>query len=786
MKVSINHLKQLVDTDIAVDKLSELFNLHSGEVEESYKLVEATNLVVGYVTEKVGHPDADKLSVCQVDLGDKIEQIVCGAPNVDKGQYVIVSKVGAELAGGFKIKPSTIRGVESNGMICSLVELGIDKKYTDPSGIFVIEEPCKPGDNPLEVLHLNDEVMALDLTPNRADLLSVMGVAYDTAAILDKELTLSNPKVKESAKANPVNIQVDTENCYSYYARVLENIEIKDSPRWMQSRLIAAGMRPINNVVDITNYVMLETGQPLHAFDYSLLNTDTIAIRMAKEGEVLKTLDEQDRVLTKDDIVITNGEESVALGGVMGGYSTEIQPTSTTILLESAVFSPVHIRKTSRRLDLRSEASTRFERKVDPKRTLLALELATELFQQYANGTVLQGIGKVDNVDYTEKLIPITTKTINSNLGTTLSKEEVQHVLRRLRFDHEVDGETINVTLPSRRQDMEGYQDIIEEIGRIIGYDTLPLTLPKTVSTGKLSDIQQFKRRIKNVLTGLGLDEVVTYSLVSESRAHDFTKDKEEVIKLSMPMSQDRSTLTLSPLNGIIDVLKYNIARKNSDLAVFELSKRYTKDEKVVISGALTGTYSSTNWQGQKEVVDFYTVKGVLDSLFNSIYLGHLQYESMSDYENLHPGQSAYIKDFRGNVGFIGKLHPEYAKKHGLKNVYVFELELDKLFELKRNLKKAKEINKFPEMSRDLAIVLDDKIEAASVLAAVNKAGKRMLIKSEIFDLYKGKPLEDNQKSLAINLLFSDPKRTLETKEVDQRVNEILGVLKARFNAELR
>ena len=786
MKVSLNHLRELVQTDISVEKLSELFNLHSGEVEEFYNLVEASHIVVGHVLSKEKHPDADKLSVCQVDLGDEISQIVCGAPNVDAGQMVIVSKPGAVLPGGFKIKASSIRGVESNGMICSLAELGLDKKFVYSEGIEVIKEECKPGDDPLKVLGLIDQVMCLDLTPNRADLLSVMGVAYDTAAILDVPLTPRNISIKEEEKECDVTVEISTENCTSYYARIIENIEIKESPQWMKSRLIAMGIRPINNIVDITNYVMLETGQPLHAFDYSTITTNKISVRMAQEGEILQTLDELDRTLTTEDIVITDGEKAIALGGVMGGFATEITDSSTTVLLESANFNPSNIRKTSRRLDLRSEASTRFERKVDPKRTVLALNLATELFQKYASGKVLKGHSVVDNVDYNEKVITTSAKQINDNLGSNLTNNEVMDILRRLNFDYKVDKENLLVTLPTRRQDMTTYQDIVEEVGRILGYDNLPLTLPKTVSKGMLTPTQIFKRELKTKLTGLGLTEVVTYSLVHENRINDFTKEATTSTKVALPMSMDRSTLTSSPLVGMIDVLKYNINRKNNDVFVFELGKRYSEEEKFVLSGALTGVISQTNWQGKKEVVDFYTVKGILDALFESMHLGHLEYEVTKDYKNLHPGQSAIIKDRTGQIGFIGKLHPEYAKNHDLKDVYVFELEVDKLEKVRRVLKKVKEINKFPDMTRDIAIVLEDSILAKDVLDAVNKAGKRMLLSSEIFDLYKGKPLSDTEKSLAIKLVFSDPKRTLETKEVDQRVNEILGVLKARFNAELR
>ena len=785
MKVSMNHLREFVKTDINVLDLAKLFNTHSAEVEDAYELVVASKLVVGYVKEKTSHPDADKLSVCQVDVGGQTSQIVCGAPNVAAGQKVIVSLPGAILPGGFEIKKADIRGVESNGMICSLAELGLDKKFVNADGIHVITEDCEPGDDPLDVLRLNDQVMALDLTPNRADLLSVMGVAYDTAAILDLPIHLKQPEIQEIDEPCPVAIRLDTEHCMSYYARVLKDVEIKPSPRWMQSRLIAAGMRPINNVVDITNYVLLETGQPLHAFDYDLLNSDTISVRLAKDGETIQTLDEQTRKLTKDDIVITNDKEAVALGGVMGGLSTEINDNTKRILLESAVFNPINIRKTSSRLDLRSEASMRFERKVDPARTILALERATELFQKYAGGTVYKGVSKVDNIDYTEPSVELKLDYLNGYLGSSLTAEEVSDVLRRLHLEHQLADDVFTVVLPTRRQDMEGVQDVIEEIGRIVGYDTLPLTLPDTVSVGGLTAFQRFQRHLRDVMTGLGLTEVITYSLVPEHRARDFSLDTAEYTKVLMPMTQDKSTLTLSPLVGIVDVLTYNTARKMSDLAIFEVGKRYDQNETITLAGALTGTLSSTLWNGKEEVVDFYLVKGLIESLLDNLYLDHMTYEP-AEIKNLHPGQGAFITSRQGRVGFLGKLHPEYAKEHDLKDVFVFELNVGKLFELRRVQKKVKDINKFPDVERDIAVVVDEDVLAGDLLAAVNKAGKRMLIKSEIFDVYRGESLGEHKKSIAIKLIFSDPKKTLETKDVDTRVNEILGTLKATFKAELR
>ena len=787
MKVSLNWLKELVDINVSIKELADKFNIHSAEVEDYYKLVDAQNLVVGYVLEKTPHPNADKLSVCQVDIGGEISQIVCGAPNVDKGQKVIVSLPGAVLPGNFKIKTSTIRDVESNGMICSLNELGIDKKYHNEDGIHVLPENVTIGKNAIKEMFLNDEVMELDLTPNRADLLSMMGLAYDTAAILDTKVHLNTPIVEEINEDNKVIIKIDTENCLSYTARIIKDIEIMPSPLYMQARLIAAGIRPINNVVDITNYVMLETGQPLHAFDYDLLDSNTITVRMAKEGELLTTLDEKQRKLTKDDIVITNDKIAVALGGVMGGFDTEIISTSKTILLESAVFDPYHIRKTASRLDLRSEASNRFERKVDPSRTVLALNMASELFTKYANGKVLKGISLIDNTNKEEIKIDLSLEKINHYLGSNYSLELVKNTLTKLSFNYELNDTLFTVSAPTRKQDVETYQDIIEEVGRIIGYDKLPLTLPTTVLQGKLSDYQAFRRKLKKTMTGLGLNEAISYSLLNEDKVYDFVKDETKIVKVAMPMSKDRAVMTLTPINGLLDAVKYNVARKNNDVFLYELGTKYEKNnETLLLAGAVTGELSNTAWQGKKEIVDFYTIKGILESLFNKMGLSHLVFEPMKDYKNLHPGQSAYIKDRTGIVGFVGKLHPKYEKDNDLKEVFVFELDVEKMYSVRRPLKKVKEVNKFPSIYRDIAVVVDCSVTAKDLTETISKAGKRMLVNVNVFDLYIGESLGDNKKSLAIRMEFSDSTKTLENSEVEARTKEILGIIGKQLNAVLR
>ncbi|MCF7925474.1 MAG: phenylalanine--tRNA ligase subunit beta [Candidatus Izimaplasma sp.] len=787
MNISLNWLKDFVDIDVDRDTLANLFNIHSAEVESVRKLVDTSMLTVGKVIKKEAHENADKLSVCQVQLKNETAQIICGAPNVQEGQMVIVALPGAVLPRTLKIKTSTIRGVTSNGMICSLPELGIDKKYADASGIHVIKEDCNIGDNPLEVMALDDDVIEIDILPNRPDLLSMMGVAYDVSAILNTPINLKDITVKEVDKTNNVTIKLSTEYCMSYYARVLENAQIKPSPRWMQSRLIAADIRPINNVVDITNYVMLETGQPLHAFDYDLLESDVIEVRLAKKNEKLRTLDNATRTLNKEDIVITNGTKAVALGGVMGGYDTEISSSTKRILLESAVFDPQHVRKTSSRLNLRSEASMRFERKVDPKRTRYALELASYYFNKYANADVLKDIQKVDHTTHDDKIINVSTTLINDNLGTELSQSEITNILHRLHFETKQDKDSITVYVPSRRQDIEGYQDIIEEVVRILGYDRLPVTLPSTVNHGRLTDYQVFKRKLKETLTGLGLSETITYSLMQEDRVHEFVIGDKRPVHLQLPMSKDKSVLQLSQLSNMLDVVGYNNARKQENIHIFELGKSYTKNgETELISGVLKGELSHISWQNTVETVDFFTAKGLLESLFEALNLSHLTFVPTDAYDTCHPGQTALIRDIKGTVGFLGKLHPEYAKTHDLDAIYVFECDVRKLYDYRRVLRSANPINKYPEVSRDLSIVVAKDVTASTLKSQIVKDGKRMLKDVVITDLYQGEPLDDNQKSITVRLNFTDETKTLKTEDVDARMDKIVNGLRQSNKAIIR
>ncbi len=782
MKVSKNWLSDYIDSLPSMHDLADKFNAMSQEIADVWDIAKASKVVIGEVLTKEKHPDADKLNVCTVNVGE-VTQIVCGAPNVEVGQKVIVALPGCELP-EMKIKTAKVRGVESNGMICSLVELGIDKKYCDASGIEVLPENAPIGGNPLEYLSLNDTVMELDLTPNRGDLLSMMGVAYDTAALLNKEINLPWPNIVEIDEENPVKVKLDTENCMSYYTRVVKNVKIFESPKWMQARLIAAGIRPINNVVDITNYIMLETGQPLHAFDLDKVKTNEIVVRMANEGETLVTLDDQERKLLKSDIMITNGSESVALGGVMGGLDTEIDENTKYVLLESATFNPVSIRRTSRRLDLRSEASMRFEKGVDPNRTVLALERATQMFADYANGEVLKGIVAVDNNDLNEKDIAIDLPFINKTIGKTYTNDEIMDVFDRLNFEYSEDNGAYIVKVPTRRQDITIKADLIEEIVRINGYDNVPLTLPSAISVGKLTDEQKRLRNIKNTLLGMGLDEVVTYSLVNEQQVHDFTKEKEEYVKLLMPMSEDKAVMRHTALNGMVQAVQYNIARKTTDVRLFEISNKYTEGENRLLNIVVTGNQTVKQWKEAAKPVDFYYLKGIVEALANGLRL-ELGFEAIDLGENYHPGQSAAITQNELIIGHIAKLHPKYEASNDLNDTYVVEINLAKV-EFAPTVTKFEQLQKYPTMERDIAIEADRDLPVGLILSVIKTAGKKLLKKTEVFDVYTGEYIAEDKKSVAIKMYFNDKERTLETEEVNNRVDKIVKKLEEELKVKLR
>ncbi|GGP13388.1 phenylalanine--tRNA ligase subunit beta [Oceanobacillus neutriphilus] len=808
MLVSYNWLRNYVNLDkVTPEELAEKITRSGIEVEGiEYLAPKSENIVVGYVKSCEKHPDADKLNLCQVDVGEESLQIICGAPNVGAGQKVAVAKPGAKLPNGMKIKKVKLRGVESNGMICSLQELGLDEKYIPADvaeGIFVFPEDAEVGVPVQELLNLDDAILDLDVLANRPDALSMLGVAYEVAAILDQPIELpdENLTIDESIEAKDyIDVKIDSiENNPYYGAFIIRDVEIKPAPLWMRNYLMASGIRPINNVVDITNFVLLEYGQPLHAFDYDQFGSKQVVIRQGKENETMVTLDDQERQLNENNLVITNGKEPVALAGVMGGADSEVTDETTNLLLEAAYFNSACVRHTVKQTGLRSESSTRFEKGVDPNRVKRAGIRACSLLQKYANGKVAGGVVEVDQLDKSEKSVTVTTAKINQRLGMELDEKDVTSVLSRLQFEFSKNGEEIIVQVPTRRLDISIFEDILEEVIRIYGYDHLPYTIPQGwVQAGGLTDIQLLQREIKNYLSSAGLMETLTYSLTNEKDATRFlTPDIEEKpaysVGLAMPMSEEHSHLRLSLIPEMLRVLQHNVARTQTDLAYYEIGKVFVSREEEItnqpienlhVAGALTGLWHNHPWQQEKKPVDFYVAKGIVEGLF-----AHLELDVtfvQTKMEDMHPGRCAEIRLNGKGIGYVGQVHPLTAKDFDVKETYVFEIDLESVFAVHQPAPSFTDIPRYPSVTRDIAFILDNDIPAGNVQAVIKEIGTPLVKEVSIFDVYQGEHMEEGKKSVAYRLLYQDPSRTLKDDEVDASYQEIIEKVNNQFGSYVR
>ncbi|MDF0727472.1 phenylalanine--tRNA ligase subunit beta [Cytobacillus sp. S13-E01] len=803
MFVSYKWLSEYVNLDgITAKELADKITKSGIEVEGVEGLSEGiSGVVVGHVIERVKHPDAEKLNKCLVDIGaEENVQIICGAANVDKGQKVVVAKVGAVLPGNFKIKKAKLRGEESHGMICSLQELGIESKLVSKEyaeGIFVFPNEVEVGTDALGHLNRHDQILELGLTPNRADCLNMLGVAYEVAAILGREVKFPTIELTTNSEqaSDYISVSVDAnEDNPLYVARVVKNVKIEASPLWLQTRLMAAGIRPHNNVVDITNYVLLEYGQPLHAFDYDRLGSKEILVRRATDGEKMTTLDESERTLTCDHLVITNGNEPVALAGVMGGANSEVRSDTTTVLIESAYFTGAAIRKASKDHGLRSEASTRYEKGIDPTRTREAADRAAALMAGLAGGEIVNGVVEVDTLSTEPVVVSITLNRINSVLGTAISKEQVAQIFTNLKFKYREDNETFLVTIPSRRGDITIEEDLIEEVARIYGYDEVPTTLPVGEGTpGRLTDYQQKRRSVRRFLEGAGLYQAVTYSLTSEARVKQFALEDAAPIRLSMPMSEERSLLRLSIVPHLLEVVSHNTARQIDSVGIYETGSVFLSTsenelplEKERLAGAITGLWQSHPWQGEKKAVDFYIVKGILDGLFRLLGIEERVNYKQASFEGMHPGRTADVILDGKSVGFIGQIHPKVQKELDLYETYVFELSLKDLLEADVAETTYKAIPRYPSMTRDIALVVDKVIAAGDMKHVITEVGGKLLKDVSIFDLYQGEKMEPGKKSVAFSLRYFDPERTLTDEEVTKTHNKVLKAVEEKFAATLR
>lgn len=786
MKLSTNFVKDYVDIDVDVKTLAEDMTRVGNEYDSAGKLINATKLVIGEIIECTDHPDSDHLHLCKVNIGTEVLNIVCGAPNARKGIKVIVALDGAELPEK-TIKRGMIRGQESNGMLCSIAELGIEHKFLKPedsAGIAELGEDAVVGEDPIKYMGMDDGVIDFELTANRGDLLSVLGMAYEIGAIYDKPVKEVDMQHKEQGEDinKTFQTEVKTENCKMLLVKKVENVEIKESPAFIKNRLIASGIRPINNVVDISNYVMLELGQPLHFYDADKLG-NKLVVRMAEEGEKLTTLDETERTLSNTDIVIADDTHAVGLAGVMGGLETEVEPNTKNIIIESAIFDSVKVRLTSKKI-LRSEASNRFEKGLDPNRTYMAIERACTLLEKYVNGTVVTGTVQYDTTNKEDKEIDITFKNINDVLGSKIPDEEILNVYRKLGFTYKVNGETVTVKVPSRRMDISIKEDLIEEVSRIYGVDNIEGKLP--VVPMRKGNYDKTQREIRNKMISLGLNETLSYILINDKEVNGYTLDEFEPLKLLDPITEDRNTLRYSMIPSLYKIYEYNYAHGQKDVSIFEIGKGFYKKGEVYgedtkLCALMTGKYSLG--LNNTKNVDFYTIKGVAEEVLDYLgYAGRYSFMKQEMPKEMHPGQSAYINVNGANVGIIGKIHPNVTKE----DVYVLEINLDELFQKKVGKMKYKEISKFPSVKKDVAFVIDRNIVSKDIEKVIKNAGGSLLTEIEVFDVYTGLNVPNDKKSIAYSLTFADNKKTLTDEEVNNLMQKVMDNVCKKFGAEIR
>lgn len=785
-------------SDLSIEEIADKITSAGLEVEGIEKMSQGSNLVIGKVLTCEDHPDSDHLHVCQVDFGERTEQIVCGAPNVAAGQKVIVARVGANLPNG-EIKAGVIRGQASNGMICSLLELGVDPHQLSEeskNGIEVLDEAAPVGnENPLAYLGFDDEILDVGLTPNRNDCMAAWSMALETGAILHKEVSL--PYVEGSANTGDKSrliVQSETEKCPLFLGKVINSVSIKPSPKWMRELLMAAGMKSINNVVDISNIVMLETGQPLHFYDIDAIPAQEITVKDQQHFDYT-ALDGETYHILEDDIVITTEGKPIGIAGIMGGDDSKIEATTKGIIIEAAIFNHVAIRNTSRRLNLGTDASVRYQKGIEPMATYKAMDRAVQLLVEYADANGMEETKQYGSNSYTPMEFDVNLSRINILLGTDFQEDEVIKVLDDLHLKPVKNNADIHVKIPSYRMDLAIEADIAEEIIRILGYDRLPSTMPKMPSTvGALNRRQQLRRKYRSMLSDLGYNEAVTYSLVSQKEIEDAVMPQKDIVELAAPMSEDHKYVRDSILPSLLECVAYNQARSIKDIALFEISNVYGKghvEERLAV--AASGALQENRWQNYRVEVDFYTMKGLVEALLDSIgYHGSrvVCKENHTDTKHFHPYRSAEVYLGRELLGLIGQIHPKMAQDYDIAETVALEINLEVLLRNKPQKVKFSEVSKYPSISRDLAFVVKDEVKVGDIITSIKKNGKlhkeNIIQNVEVFDVYTGEHVEKGSKSIALRIVFQSAERTLKDTDINEIHNKILETLEKDLHAQLR
>lgn len=796
MNLSMKWLSDYVKADMPIKEYCHALTM-SGSKVECYEIEgsEISNVVVGKLLSVVPHPDSDHLVICQVEVGQEAPiQIVTGAPNVKAGDIVPVALSGSTLPGGVKIKKGKLRGVESNGMLCSLGELGLNKHdfpYAIEDGIFIIEEDCKIGEDIHTAIGLNDTSIEFEITSNRPDCLSVIGLARETAATYNLPLNIPVPSFKGvDGNINDI-LKVDiknTDKCKRYCAGIVKNVKIGPSPRWMRERLRASGVRPINNFVDITNYVMLEYGQPMHAFDLRYVDGAHINVRNATEGEKITTLDGVERTLNSEMLVIADENKPVAVAGVMGGEYSGIMDDTTTVVFESAYFEPTQVRRTAKKLGMRSDASMRYEKGVDPKISMTCLKRAFQLVEELGAGEVVNTVIDADYSDNTAAEVEFDPEWINNFLGTNISESDMLDYLNRLDF--KVEGN--KVIAPSFRIDIECKADIAEEIARIYGYNEIPSTEFRGVAEAELTPEQKFTRNLNNVMVSLGGYEIATFSFVSPKYLEKIklpTDSKlRNTVNIINPLGEDTSVMRTSTIPSMLEILSFNYNNRNEKACLYEIAKEYLPVEGKELPNEplrLTlGMYGGN--------VDFYDLKGIIETALSQMGIKNVEYiraydsEAFDEKSAMHPGRSAVIMKDGVALGIMGEIHPDVQETYGIgSKTYIAKLNVPEMMSAAETEISYKPLPKFPATTRDLSLICDDDIPVASLEKAITGAVGKILEKVTLFDVYKGKQIADGKKSVSYSITMRSHDGTLTDEQADNAVKKALKALSA-LGAELR
>ena len=796
MKVTYKWLEQYMDlSDVTPEELAEVMTRGGLEVEGYSKMASATKLVIGQVLECEPHPNSDHLHVCQVNTGNDVRQIVCGAPNVQKGQKVIVALPGCVLPGG-EIKEGLVRGEQSNGMICALFELGVDKKQLTEAqlaGIEVLPEDAPIGKTAvLEYLGLDDTLYDVSLTSNRPDCLSMWSLAKEVGALLGKSVTLPDYSYNANEIEPELIIKSETSKCPYFEGKVVNNVTIKESPEWLKRALNAVGVKSINNVVDISNYVMLETGQPLHFYDLSKIPLREITVRDDID-ETYTALDEQQYKINKGDIMITTGGQAIGIAGIMGGDDSKIEDSTTGIIIEAAAFNGVSIRNTSRRLGLDTDASVRFIKGVDPLGPHKAVERSVQLLIELADASGIEKTVFYGKDSFKERKIVASINDINHLLGTEFTGDEICSTFEKLSFEPEkLNKDRVEVTIPSYRTDITVWQDLAEEVIRLLGYDNIISTLPLMPTVqGGLSENGKLKRTVQSLLNGHGLSEIISYSLVSKTKIDEGILSCGQPVEIANPLSDERRYYRTSLLPSMLETISYNVARSNTEYGFFEMANVYNNEnvEELHLSLALSETTTFSRWQNNVHHNDFFTMKGIVLSLLDKLGIDEkrIAFEKPADEnEMLHVNKSADILIDRKLIGKLGVIHPACRNKYDIDECILAEINMSTIKELKKSKIRFTAIPRYPSVSFDLAMIVEDDVTAENITKVIRKAAGNLLKDVTVFDVYKGVGIPQGYKSVAVEVIYQSPEKTLSDSDISPVHSKVISSLQQQLKAQLR